>query len=167
VQAYDGTSFWSINPFTGSSEPQKGSEDEVREAKDDADLDGELVDYKAKGNTVELVGKEDFEGTSVYKLKVTAKNGDVGYYFLDAGSFLSLKEAAKRKIQGTEVEIESLPSDYKAVNGVMMAHSLEQKVNGKTAAQMTFDKIEANTKIDDSIFKMPAKAPAADATKKP
>ena len=42
------------------------------------------MDYKAKGNTVELMGKEDVEGTPAYKLKVTKKSGNIEYDYLDA-----------------------------------------------------------------------------------
>lgn len=168
VQAYDGASAWEINPFTGSSDPQKASEEASKEAADDADLEGALVDYKTKGNTVELVGKEDFEGSSVYKLKVTKKGGDIEYLFLDAQNFLPLKQTSKRKIQGTEVEIESILGDYKAVNGVLMPFSMEQKIGGRTAFQLSLDKIEANVAMDSAIFKMPAaKTEAKDPAKKP
>ena len=33
------------------------------------------MDYKAKGSKIELVGKDDMEGTEVYKLKLTTKDG--------------------------------------------------------------------------------------------
>ncbi len=174
VQAFDGTTGWAVNPFEGSSEPQKASEADTRELAEDADLDGPLVDHKAKGYTIDLAGKEDFEGTPVYKLKVTAKNGDVSYFYLDAGNFLSLKEVSKRKVQGVEAEIESLLGDYKPVEGMMMPFSIENKVGGRTVAQYVIEKIEFNTTMDDANFRMPAKSappaattPAKEPEKKP
>ena len=50
------------------------------------------MDYKAKGHTVELVGKEKVEGTDAYKLKVTLKNGDVRYIYLDAETYLEIRD---------------------------------------------------------------------------
>ena len=158
VQAFDGTTAWSINPFAGSPDAQKSNDEDTKSARDDADfIEGSLVDYKTKGHTVELIGKEDVEGTAAYKLKVTKKGGTVEYQYLDAQTFLPIKSAGKRKQMGQEIEFESYPSNFKPVNGVMMPYSLNQKANGRAAMALTIDKIEVNTAIDDAIFHMPEK----------
>lgn len=158
IQAFDGTTAWMINPFVGSSDPQKSNDEDTQQARDDSDfIDGSLVDYKAKGNTIEQMGKEDVEGTAAYKLKVTKKSGSIEYEFLDAQTFLPIRSSGKRKQMGQEIEYESTPGNYKAVNGVMMPYSLSQKMNGKAALDLTLDKIEVNTPMDDSIFQMPEK----------
>jgi len=55
VQAYDGKTAWGISPQgTGQAEPMPA--EAAKEMADQADLDGALVDYKAKGHQVELVG---------------------------------------------------------------------------------------------------------------
>ncbi len=88
---------------------------------DQADIDGPLVDYKAKGHQVELVGKEKVEGSDAYKLKVTKKDGDVEYYFLDADSYLPVRVEGKRTIRGTEIEGESTLGDYKEAGRLPLA----------------------------------------------
>jgi outer membrane lipoprotein-sorting protein len=158
IQAFDGTTSWTLNPFMGSPDPQKSNDEDTQQAKDDSDfIEGSLVDYKAKGNTVELIGKEDVEGTSTYKLKITKKGGSVEYQYLDAQTFLPLRSSGKRKQAGQEMEFESTPSNYKPVNGVMMPYSLSQKVNGNPMMDLTVEKIEVNAPIDDSVFQMPEK----------
>ena len=158
IQAFDGTTAWTVNPFTGSPDPQKSNDEDTQQAKDDSDfIDGSLVDYKAKGNTVELMGKEDVEGTAAYKLKVTKKSGSIEYEFLDAQTFLQLRSSGKRKQGGQEIDYESTPSNYKPVNGVMMPYSLSQKMNGSPMMELTIEKIEVNTPIADTIFQMPEK----------
>ncbi len=158
IQAFDGTTAWMVNPFQGgSTEPQKSDEEQTAAARDDADMDGSLMDYKSKGHSVELVGKEDVEGSSAYKLKVTKKGGKADYIFLDAKSFLPLKTIARRKQMGQEFEIEVLQSNFKPVNGVLMPHAIEQKVGGRTMVQMTLEKVEPNVAINDAIFKFPVK----------
>lgn len=157
TQAYDGAMGWKIDPFQGSSEPEKVAGEELKDIQEQADMDGSMIDYKEKGHTVELLGKEDLEGTPVYKIKLTLKNGDVRYMYLDAGNYLELKITSKRQISGGEVELENYMSNYKPVNGVLMAHSIENKVKGQTVSQITFDKVEVDAQIDDAIFKMPAK----------
>lgn len=158
VKAYDGETAWQINPFEGSKEPEKMFGYDAKEAIEWGDIDGPLVDHKSKGNTVELVGKEELEATPVYKLKVTLKDGDVKYIYLDAQNYLELKETEKRKEEGTTIDVATVFSDYKAVAGVMIAHSSETRVNGELDDQTAIDKIELNVLIDDSIFKMPKKA---------
>lgn len=158
VQAFDGTTGWIINPLLGSDDPQKSSEEDAKSARDDADfIDGSLVDYKAKGSTVELAGKEDVGGTPAYKLKVTKKGGNVDYDFLDAKTFLPIKSTGKREQNGKEIEFESTPGNFKPVNGVMMPFTLSQKVNGRSQLELTVEKVEVNTVMDDSVFKMPEK----------
>ena len=156
VQAYDGKSGWTLMPFMGKKDPEPMSADDLKLAEEQADLDGPLVDYKAKGNTVELVGKENVEGTEAYKLKVTKKNGDVTYIYLDSESFLDIKTDHKRKIQGNEVEFETSIGDYKEVDGLMVAHSFESGAKGMPQKhKLTADKVEFNVAVDEARFKMP------------
>jgi outer membrane lipoprotein-sorting protein len=157
TQAYDGQVGWKVNPFQGSPDPEKVAGDELKDLEEQADIDGALVDYKQKGHAVELVGKEDLEGSPVYKLKVTLKSGDVRHVYLDADKYLELKLTSKRKTPGGEMEIESFPGNYKPVNGVLFPFSIENKVGGNTLYTITVDKIEVDTNVDDAVFKMPVK----------
>ncbi|MDX2151087.1 MAG: hypothetical protein SFV54_10150 [Bryobacteraceae bacterium] len=154
TQAYDGATAWQVIPFQ-SMEPQKSSADDTESMAQNADLDGPLMDYAQKGNKVELIGKEDVEGSPAYKLKLTRKNGQSEDYYIDASSFLLIKSTAKRKQMGQELDIEIYPGNYKKVGNVMMAHSLEQKANGKPFMTMSFDKVEVNLPMDSAQFKMP------------
>ena len=168
VQAFDGTDSWSINPMTGSDEPQKAAADESKQARNRAEstFDGFLMDYKSKGIKVELVGKEDVEGAPAYKLKLTTKDGDVIYNYLDVGTYLDVKTTANVKQMGQEMEVDSYPSDYKSVNGVMMAHTIDQRVGGNSVMKLVMDKVETNVPIDDAVFKFPAKPAAKPEDKK-
>ncbi len=156
TQAYDGTTGWSVMPFMGKKEPEKMSEDMLKEMRDEADFDGPLVDYKAKGNKVEYLGKEDVQGSPAYKLKVTTKQGNETTMYIDAETYLVIKTESKRKIQGQEVEGETTIGDYKEVDGMMFPYSLEMKAKGAPAGQsITLEKYELNPKIDAAQFKMP------------
>ena len=157
VQAYDGETGWKIDPFQGSPEPEKVAGDDLKDLQEQSDLDGPLVDYKEKGHSVELIGKEDMEGTPVYKLKLTLKNGDVRYYYLDAENYLELKVTSKRKTPGGEVDVDQYLGNYKPVNGIMFPFSIESKVKGQSQNQITIEKMELDVPVEDSLFKMPAK----------
>jgi len=161
IQAYDGKNAWQIMPFMGKKDPELMSADDKKDMEENADIDGPLVDYKSKGNKIELLGKEKVEGTDAYKLKITLKNGDVITDYLDADSFLEIKQEMKRTVRGSEQEIEASLGDYKEVNGVMFPFAMENGIKGSQEKQkITVSKIELNVPVDDAIFKMPA-APAA------
>jgi len=161
VQAYDGKTAWAIMPFMGKKDAEAMSADETKEMQEMGDIDGPLVDYKSKGNQVELLGKEKIEGTDAYKLKVTLKNGDVQTFYLDGDSFLEIKEETKRTVRGTEQEFESSIGDYKEVNGIMVPFAIESSAKGHPEKQkITITKVEMNVPVDDSMFKMPPPAPA-------
>jgi len=170
IQAFDGTRTWSVMPFMGKKDPEVGSEEDNKNALDDSDFDGALVDYKTKGHTIELVGKEPVEGADAYKLKVTKKNGNIEYDYLDAETYLLVKTAAKRKFRGTEMEGETTFSDYKDVDGLMQPFSMESGAKEMPQKQkFMFSKIEMNVPLEESRFAVPAgatgaAAPAAAAT---
>jgi len=161
VQAYDGKNAWQVMPFMGKKDPELMSADEAKEIEETADMDGPLMDYKSKGHQVELLGKEKVEGTDAYKLKVSLKNGDVQTVYIDADSFLEIKEETKRTVRGSEQVFESSIGDYKEVGGIIFPFAVESGVKGSSQKQkLTITKLELNVAADDSIFKMPAPAPA-------
>jgi outer membrane lipoprotein-sorting protein len=157
VQAFDGTTAWTINPLV-DAEPKQSSEEDTRAAQESSDfIGGNLVDYKSKGNTVELVDKEDIDGIAVYKLKITKKGGSVEYDYLDASSFLPIKTAGRRTQLGQEILYESRIADYKPVDGVLMPFSVKQMVNGRLAMEITIEKMDVNVPVDEAVFKLPGK----------
>src|SRR6267154_541492 len=90
VQAYDGTTGWQIQPFGGKKDPELMGENDLRDIQLDADFDAPLVDYKEKGNTVEYLGHDIVDGDDALRLKVTLKNGDIVYYYLDPDTYLEI-----------------------------------------------------------------------------
>lgn len=157
VQAYDGTTAWKIDPFQGTSEPEKMAGAEEKEAVEQSDMDGALIDYKEKGHSLELVGKEEVEGTPVYHLKLTRKGGDISHLYIDAENYLEIKSTSKRKTPGGEIEIDTYYGNYKPVNGIIFPFSIEAKVGGQVVQNVVVEKMELDVPADDSLFKMPAK----------
>jgi hypothetical protein len=70
---------------------------------------------------------------------------------------LELKVTSKRKTPGGEIEVDQYPGNYKPVNGVVFAFSIETKLKGQSVNTIIIEKIELDVAIDDSVFKMPAK----------
>jgi hypothetical protein len=157
IQAYDGTNGWQIMPFMGKTDPEALSGDDLKEAKENADLlEGPLFNYKDKGNKVEYLGKGDLEGTPVQKLKLTEKDGDVTTIYLDADSFLELKDETTRSVRGKATDMETTFGNYKQVEGLTLAYTIETKIKGAPAPQLiTLDKVEVNPAIAAGRFDMP------------
>lgn len=162
VQAYDGSSGWQISPFGGRKDPEMLGEDDVRGLAEDADFDGPLVDAQAKGNKIEYMGHDQVDGDDAYKLKVTLKNGDIFYYYLDPDTYIEIQIEKQQFIRGSVRESVTVLGSYKPVNGVMYPYFIESgpKNNPDARGKITVTKMETNVPIEDSEFKMPA-APAA------
>lgn len=162
VTAWDGKTGWKIEPWQGKKDPEPLGEDELKDIIEDSVFDGQLVHFKEKGNTVEFAGTEPVEGSDTWKLKVTLKNGDVSYYFIDTEDHVPIKIEMKRMIRGAEQVFDVYPGDYKAVDGWYIPHSFEQGRPGSgQRSSIVFEKIEANVPMDDGLFRQPAAAAPA------
>lgn len=156
VMAFDGQTAWSLNPLTGTAAPRVIEGPELDSLRTQADMDGPLVDYKAKGTTVELVGTEVIAGKKTHKLKITRKDGQSQELFLDADTGLEVKAINQVVREGQTLTVESFFSDYRPVSGLTIAHTITQKLMGQDVA-FTIEKVEILPEVDESIFKMPAK----------
>jgi hypothetical protein len=163
IQAYDGKTGWQVSPFGGRKDPELMSQDDVKSLEIDADIEGPLVDYKQKGHKAELVGHDSVEGTDCLKVKLTLKNGDVRYYFLDADSFLEIKMENQSTIRGAVVFTENYYGDYEQVSGLYFPFAFENGEKGNPVrTKYTVEKLEVNIPLDDALFSMPV-AKKADA----
>jgi hypothetical protein len=155
---------WVTNPFVGKDAPEPMSADEMKDAVNEADFDGPLVDAKGKGNTIELTGTEKVEGRDAYVLKVTHKDGQVSHYSFDAKTFLLTKWSGADTVNGEAVTRETYFHDYRDVGGLKFAFELVSNTPGTDLTQrIVVDKIELDPQIDDARFgKPPAPSPAAE-----
>ncbi|HZQ70010.1 MAG TPA: hypothetical protein VFA68_15905 [Terriglobales bacterium] len=162
LRATNGHEGWSLNPFAGDAAPRDLSAEEMSLIAEQADFDKPLIDYKAKGNTVELVGKEQVEGKDTYKIKVTLKNGAVRYENIDVSSFLESRWNGKLTNEDKEVEFDTYFRDYKAVNSLQFPFTIDTKTVGSEVRQkIVFDKIEVNPALNDDQFEKPPAPPPA------
>jgi hypothetical protein len=159
IQAFDGKEGWKVSPFQGRKDPEKMSADDTKEEMEDAEIDGPLVDWKAKGSTVDYLGTEDIDGTQAHKLRVVRKNGDISYVYLDPDHFLEIRILTQRTVQGAQVETETDLGDYEKVGGVFIPFSIEAGPKGSSDKQkIILEKGEANVPVDDAVFRFPVTA---------
>ena len=174
VQVYDGANGWKLRPYLNRLEVEPYTSEESKIASMQADLDGSLVDYAAKGTRVELDGMEKVENRNTYKLKLTMNNGQVLHDWIDAQSFLEAKiEGQPRRLDGAYHSVEIYFRDYRQVSGLQIPFVLETHVLPVVKAaggvsdvpvppeRIVVEKIEVNPKVDDSHFSKPEVAGVA------
>ena len=154
VQAFDGSTAWTINPLqTGSSAPVVVVGPQADAMKEQADFESPLVDYKTKGYKIEFIGAETVAGKKLNHLKLTSKAQRVQHCYLDDVTGLEVKIVNESPVGMLEQEM----SDYRDVNGLKIPFAIKTSSAGVTMASIAVDKVEINPAIDDALFKMPAK----------
>lgn len=155
IQSFDGETSWSVNPFSGNSEPQKADEMST-EAQKQKNFEDELIDYEEKGSTLELIGSETVNGKEMQKLKLTRKEGDEMFYYFDPDNNLPAQIntiASSGPMKGQAVE--TYVGEYREIEGMMFPTSISQKVNGMVIMESSIKTIEVNAEIDSKIFAFP------------
>lgn len=142
------TAGWNFMPFQGQQKPEAITADELKENAGELDTQGDLVDYKAKGHSVEYLGTDDVEGTDAHKLRITHKSGKVKTVFIDPSTHYIIRTIAKQKANGQEVEVTTDLSDYKKLpEGIMVPMSIKLPFG-----QMKVTKVEVNKPVDENLF---------------
>ena len=141
---------WNYFPIQGQKKAEATPPAVVKEAVDALDIQSVLLNYKDKGHTVVLVGKDDVDGTECFKIKVTTKSGMEQTFFIDPANYYIIKQIVKTKANGQEQEQPQNLSDYKKLdNGYVFPFSM----TGFGPGELKITKIDVNPKIDESIFK--------------
>lgn len=153
IQAYNGEKGWMLAPWV-SSKPQDLTGPQLEQAMEQADIDGELYNYKEKGYTAELLGKEFMGDDEVFNIKLTGDDGVEKNYYIGTDDYLVKKVIGKVNAQGQEVTVEQIMSDYEKIDGVMVATRVESK-SPMGSATISFKKLNFGASLDESIFEKP------------
>ena len=164
TQATDGTTAWVIAPMLAGGSAVLLPPDEAQSLKDQADMEGPLVDWKAKGHRVELVSRDKRQGGEAYRLKVQLKSGDVRYIVINAATYRQVAEEGDRPSPRGLVTIETRLSDHRMVEGLLVPFVVEIGMKGGEGDEeqkIVFDKVEVNVPMDDGRFAVPPGAKSA------
>jgi len=143
---------WNFLPFMGQTAPEPMTTDDLEVGKEQLDIQGELLDYTAKGHSVELLGKEDVDGTDCHKLKLTRKSGRSTTYLIDVKTFYVVRTVSKVKANGQEVDQTMNLSNYQKQSfGIVVPLSME---NSSLPAPLVVSKVEVNPTIEASVFEV-------------
>ncbi len=142
---------WTYFPIQGQTKAEATPPAVVKEAVDALDIEGVLLNYKEKGHTVELVGKDDVDGTECFKIKVVTKSGLEETLFIDPSNYYVIKQITKTKANGQEQEQTQMFSNYtKLDNGYVFPFSVS---GGGLPGELKITKVVVNPTVDEAIFK--------------
>jgi hypothetical protein len=144
---------WSVNPMMGQTGPTPMPEEQLKGSRYQLDIGGPLLDYKAKGSKLELIGKDTAGGASVYKLKLTTKDSITLVLYMDVNTGYLVRMVTHPAAQDTDITINF--SDYRKVDGGFVMPWGQEIVLPQITIQMVSKKIEVNKAIDPTIFDMP------------
>jgi hypothetical protein len=154
VQCVTDKGGWSINPMMGQTTAEPMTEEQLTYGKEQLDIGGPLLNYQAKGNKVEFAGKEDVNGVSALKIKVTTKANVQSTYFIDPTTYYVIRNVSKASMNGQEMETTINFSDYKKTDfGYVIPYSTELNLPQGFTIKSTTKKVEINKPVDESVFK--------------
>jgi outer membrane lipoprotein-sorting protein len=153
VIAFDGEKGFMLNPLTGATEAVELPAEQLGQVQEyNVFKDSFMEAFKA--GRMKLEGEEAVEGKPAYKITVTSESGATSTTYLDKESFLPVKTAQTVSQMGQEMLVESYIRERKEINGVKFGTKIAQFVEGSELGGMTFQTIEFDTPMEDSIFKL-------------
>ena len=160
---FDGKTMWNHNFMTMKAE--KSDEETTENMKLDMnDFPDPFIDYKEKGYTIELLGKEMIDGAETFKIKLTKepitvdgkKEENVVFCFFDTENFVPIAIQSEIKSGPAKGMISEITmSDYDEVDGLYFPFSMTQGVKGQPGTSISISKIELNPTIDAKEFSFP------------
>ncbi|MEP7324155.1 MAG: outer membrane lipoprotein-sorting protein [Saprospiraceae bacterium] len=152
VQAFDGTTPWSITPILmgGNGEPQVLSEEMAKSVISQIDP-FPLLDYIKKGTRLELLATEKVKDKDAYHLKIYPKNGAESEIWVDVTTGLLSKLKTTQNMQETEVFF----LKYTEIEGINFATDMETLNPAAGIISINTKIVKLNTTIDETIFQMP------------
>ncbi|HET6253353.1 MAG TPA: hypothetical protein VFE32_04740 [Puia sp.] len=155
---------WSAGPGTGGLFKPL-TDLQFKSLRPEIDPGGPLVDYSAKGNKVELAGKDTVNGKVCFRLKVSFPSGGSAFYSLDARTGYILRAShLGGNILGTilpgngpeghpDGEVVTEYGDYEVIpGGYIFPHIITLSPYG---ARVRIGKIEVNGNVDADALSKP------------
>jgi hypothetical protein len=158
LSAFDGETMWTTNFMTML--PEKSDAEATENMKKQTkDFPSPFYNYKEKGFSAELIGKETKEGTETYKVKLTQKpfmmNGvevpNVSFHYFDAEMFVPIVVETEMKDGPMKGQMGvSTFSDYQEVEGLYFPFAISMQGQG-----IAIKEILVNPEVDMAMFAFP------------
>jgi hypothetical protein len=157
VQVFDGAHGWKLRPYLNRNTVEPFTADEERSASSGMTFDFPLLDARAQGRKLKLVGVESVEGSNAYKLSITGADGVARHVWIDAHSFLDVKvEGPPRVMDGRSRTVWTYQRDFRTVSAVTVPFVLETAVDGYEGThKLLVERVALNPSIDGARFARP------------
>jgi outer membrane lipoprotein-sorting protein len=152
VSVFDGEKGYTMNPMTGSSTPVEMTPDQSKQTLRTSIFQNYMLNYLKNGQ-LSLEAEEKVNEKPAFKIKANLEGGNIAYLFIDKESYLLVKTSATVNQGGTAISVDSYPSNYTETNGVFLPMKTTTSASGMEFS-MTFDKVEVNLPMEDSVFKI-------------
>jgi hypothetical protein len=154
VSCITDTSGWDINPFAGPPEPTAMAPEMVKKGQASLLIGGELMNFKDRGFTASLEGRDSVQNVNAYKVKLSQAGTDIIYY-IDPNTYYVLKVDSKISMGGKDIASTASFSNYKKTDFGYVAATTMEVTNMGYDVTLNYTKIEVNKEIDPKIFLMP------------
>lgn len=152
VSVFDGEKGYSINPMAGP-EPVELTGAQLKQVQDNSVFTNQLLDYFKKG-ALTLEGDDNVNGKPAFKLKAVVEGANPIYMSIDKNSYMLVKTSTRVSQMGQEMDVDSFLTDYVDIQGVVMPKKTTASTGGMEMAVISFDNIEVNAPMEDSVFKL-------------
>ncbi|PVW15663.1 outer membrane lipoprotein-sorting protein [Marixanthomonas spongiae] len=157
--AFDGETLWTTNMMTMQAEKSDAESNENMKKQAKKGFPSPFLNYKDKGYTVELMGKETIEGTETYKLKLTQdpimvdgkEVPNVSYYYFETENFVPI--ATENEVQQGPMKGQTMQnsmSDYQEVDGLYFPFDM-----GISGQSLKVKEITLNPETNEGMFAFP------------
>jgi outer membrane lipoprotein-sorting protein len=150
VSAFDGKKGYSINPMTGSTDPVEMTPEQIKQTQNNNLFQDYLTSYLEEGKLT-LVGDDNVNGKPAFKLEARLEGDNKLDLFIDKDTYLLLKTSTEINQGGMNMTADSYMTDYTDNDGVFLPMKTTTSANGMEFT-ITFDKVEVNVPMADSIF---------------
>jgi outer membrane lipoprotein-sorting protein len=162
VQAYDGKVGWQSIDGDHKQPPTPLEGVSLAHLIDQAAnaIGGPLLDRTARQNVVQLTGRANVNGVDCHKLEVTLGTGDKMTLFVDAKTFLIMREEVPIEMNAAPGLLEETVGDYRQFGSVKLACLFVTHPQGAAETEnqrMEFESVEVNPPLDVAIFSINGK----------
>ena len=161
VQAWDGSAPpWEFDTNIWPPRYREMAAGAARTFMSDAEFDDPLVAGAGRECTLDFAGEFEAEGRRTLRILVTRRMTESFNLLVDDETALILMRVEQREsAAGRSLRVTTHYTDYRAVEGVLLPHTITLSIDGKVTQQTKILKIEANPVIEDSTFRRPVLPP--------
>jgi hypothetical protein len=157
LRVFNGSQGWKLRATRGQPDLRPYGPEELRFEAGGPGIDGALIDYAAKGKSVEVAGVDEVENSRAYHLIVRTGSGEAQQVWVDAQSFLEVRyDRPAPSATDASRAVSVVYRDYKTYKGLKIPSVIETAGKaGNMPDRMVIDSVTVNPQLDAQTFAEP------------